>query len=152
MPARVPSTRAVSRAATPAPEWRRRVAYLHAESGWWADTVEPHFSKWEKARPLIEAFGLSDGVGGWEVTRLSTGEKQRLALARTLSLEPDVLLLDEPTSALDDDATLAVEKVLSERLEQGAILLIATHNEPQALRLGARILAFEGGTAVEARP
>jgi ABC-type phosphate transport system ATPase subunit len=62
------------------------------------------------------------------------------------------LLLDEPTSALDDDAILAVERVLSERLEQGAILLIATHNEAQALRLGARILAFEGGVAVEVNP
>jgi len=139
----------MNRAQTAAPDWRRAVAYLHPESGWWADTVSPHFGNWAAALELIEGFGLSPDIGGWAVSRLSTGEKQRLALVRLLCADPRLLLLDEPTSALDGQSIAAVERELSARLAGGAIILMATHDAAQAERLGARILEFEAGVAKE---
>ena len=77
-----------SRSSMPAPEWRRKVGYLAAESGWWEDTVGLHFSDAEGAAPLLSGLGLDPEALGWPIERLSTGEKQRLALARLLELEP----------------------------------------------------------------
>ncbi|HAA93497.1 MAG TPA: ATP-binding protein, partial [Rhodospirillaceae bacterium] len=125
---------------------------LHPDTGWWADRVRPHFADWAAASPLIDAFGLSAEVAEWQIARLSSGEKQRLALARLLASGPRLLLLDEPTSALDDKSVSAVEGELLRRLGDGAILLIATHDAAQAKRLGARILTFDNGVATEATP
>src|SRR5215207_8181434 len=66
----------------PAPLWRKRVTYVAAEPGWWADTVQEHFAHWRDAVPLVEELGLPSACGAWDVRRLSTGEEQRLALAR----------------------------------------------------------------------
>ncbi|MEM7515385.1 MAG: ATP-binding cassette domain-containing protein [Planctomycetota bacterium] len=67
-------------------------------------------------------------------TRLSMGQRQRLILARALTLEPEVLLADEPTSALDVNSARAVEGTLAAFGERGAVLLV-THDETQAERL-----------------
>ncbi len=129
----------------PAPEWRRRVTYLAAESGWWADRVGDHFAAPDKAVGLIEALGLPGGALDWLVARLSTGERQRLALVRALVQEPRVLLLDEPTGALDLDATALVEAVLREEMARGVAVLIVTHSPVQADRLAKRRLHVEAG-------
>ena len=71
------------------------------------------------------------------VARLSTGERQRLALVRALVLGSPVLLLDEPTGPLDPASVERVEALLSERLEAGTILLIVTHDPTQGERLNA---------------
>ncbi|MBP2292000.1 ABC transporter ATP-binding protein [Azospirillum rugosum] len=135
-----------------APEWRRRVTYLAAESGWWSDRVADHFSPADtpRAAPLVEALGLPGEALGWPVSRLSTGERQRLALVRALVQEPRVLLLDEPTGALDLDATHRVEGLLRDALARGMGVLIVTHSPDQADRLAKRRLRVEAGRVREA--
>jgi ABC-type iron transport system FetAB ATPase subunit len=142
----------VSRAAMPAPAWRRRVVYNAAEPGWWHDDVASHFAPdaLAFARDVGPRLGLSPGLLDAAVTRLSTGEKQRLALIRALALTPPVLLLDEPTGALDPDTTLLVENVLRDRLAAGTTILFVSHSEDQARRLGNRRLRMENGGLVPA--
>lgn len=139
-----------SRADLPAPQWRRQVTYAAAEPGWWAATVEDHFADWALAAPLAHRLGLPAGCAAWPVSRLSTGEAQRLGLIRVLVQSPKVLLLDEPTAALDQTGRAAVEAVVRERLDQGVAALWVTHDQEQAARLAARCLRVRGGRAEEA--
>ncbi len=127
------------RATFSAPAWRHRVIYCAAEPGWWHDTVAPHFSPGpirDLAQALMPRLGLPAALFDSLVVRLSTGERQRLALIRALVLDPPVLLLDEPTGALDQDSTAQVETLLRERLEAGTAILLVTHSPEQAGRLG----------------
>ncbi len=130
----------VPRISVPAPAWRAMIPYVAAESGWWARQVHEHFT----AGQLDAAWAMADrlGVGATpfegEVERLSTGERQRLALVRALILNSPALLLDEPTGPLDPTSTARVEAVLLERRAAGAVIVLATHDPAQALRLGAR--------------
>jgi putative ABC transport system ATP-binding protein len=121
------------------PAWRRRVVYSAAEPGWWHDTVAPHFpagAAHDLAHALMPRLGLAPALFGSQVVRLSTGERQRLALIRALALDPPVLLLDEPTGALDQESTERVETLLRERMAAGTTILIVTHSPEQAGRLG----------------
>ena len=133
----------------PAPQWRRRVAYVPAEPGWWAATPAAHFADWNAARPLAQTLLLPGDIGSAPIARLSTGERQRLALMRALMGNPRVFLLDEPTGPLDAAATCAVEAVLRDRLAKGAAILLATHDDAQAARMATRILRFAEGRAME---
>lgn len=138
------------RKAMSGPEWRRRVTYVAAESGWWDEGVAAHFEDWRAAAPLAERLGLPVEAGDWSVARLSTGERQRLALVRALVQKPDVLLLDEPTSGLDSETERAAESILSERLVDGMATVFSTHDSGQAARLAKRCLRFRpGGEAAE---
>ena len=139
------------RNAMPAPGWRRRVTYVPAESGWWAERVREHFEDWDAAAPSAGRLGIPAEAGDWPVARLSTGERQRLALLRALVQGPMVLLLDEPTSGLDVEATWAVEARLREFLSHGGALVFVTHDPAQARRLAKRSLRFEKGVAREDR-
>ena len=124
--------------AMPAPAWRRQVTYLAAESGWWADRVGEHFADSARACALLPALGLAEDALDWPVARLSTGERQRLALIRALACTPKVFLADEPTGALDQEATALVETILRERLADGVAIILVTHSPEQAARLGHR--------------
>jgi len=141
-----------SREGVPAHRWRRLVTYLPAESGWWHDVVTEHMADREASIPLIEAVGLPRASLDWEVARLSTGEKQRLALVRAVVLEPRVLLLDEPTSGLDRDATAAVEGVLKRLLDAGTAIVLVTHDHEQARRMAVRRLQIDAGRQSEPHP
>lgn len=139
-----------SRAEMPAPQWRRMVTYVPAESGWWADTVGAHFPDWPAAAALVEAFGLSTSSRQTPIQTLSTGERQRFALIRALLLRPQVLLLDEPTSGLDSEAAAAVENEVARRLAEGASAIWVTHDAAQAERVARRCLEVDHGRVTEA--
>jgi ABC-type multidrug transport system ATPase subunit len=132
----------------PAPEWRRRVAYVPAESGWWDDRVGAHFPAGGGNDELIAALGLDPAALDWEVRRLSTGERHRLAIARALVLEPEVWLFDEPTAALDGEAARRVEDVITRGRDRGAAILLVTHDDAQAARLADRTLTLADGRLV----
>ena len=128
-----------------APQWRRRVALLPAESQWWHDTVGEHLPK-TVAPEMLAALGFDSQVMGWSITRLSSGEKQRLAILRLLQNRPEVLLLDEPTANLDPENSKRVENLfLNYQREQGAAILWITHDLDQGCRLGGRHYRIENG-------
>jgi putative ABC transport system ATP-binding protein len=137
------------REAMPAPLWRRQVTYVAAEPGWWADTVQENFSGWDDAIPLVARLGLPPSCATWQIQRLSSGEKQRLGLARALILRSRVLLLDEPTSALDATSTAIVESIVAERISSGTGVIWSTHDSAQANRVGSRLFVMGGGGRIE---
>ncbi len=130
--------------------WRRRVAYLAAEPGWWADVIGAHFPDPTVARELAAALGLSEKFFDAPVAQVSTGERQRLALVRLLLLAPRIMLLDEPTAALDEAAAARVEAVLAERLAAGVAIVLVTHDDAQAARLAGRRLRIADGRLEDA--
>lgn len=83
---------------------------------------------------------------------LSSGEQQRLALARAWVLKPQVLFLDEPTASLDPAATQAVEALLERIQHTGTKLLMTTHDLGQARRLADEVLFLHHGRLVEHAP
>ena len=129
----------------PAPAWRRMVTYVAAESGWWAEQVADHFAQGSDLAALLPQVGIDTQAANWPVARLSTGERQRLALLRALSPETRVLLLDEPTSGLDGDSTARVEALLLERMAAGTALLLVTHDPQQALRMTSQHYELHDG-------
>jgi len=141
-------TQSGARAALPAPEWRRKVAYLPAESGWWAEHVADHFQLPDLAD--TPSLGISPEAMGWEVIRLSSGERQRLAFLRLLEHEPEVLLLDEPTAPLDAENTLLFEARLKRCIAKGVSVIIVTHDRAQANRIADRHFELADGKLIEA--
>jgi len=135
----------VERSSIPAPQWRRQVSYVPAEPGWWADDVGSHFADKAAAAELTREMQFPDDVFSWPVERLSTGERQRLGLARALALQPRCLLLDEPTSGLDEETGARVEALIADRLASGTIALMVTHDFAQAMRFARRVLRLDAG-------
>lgn len=135
----------------PAPQWRRKVAYLPAEPGWWASRVDAHFKTWNAAVPVLDLLGIPADCGTWPINRLSTGERQRLGLVRALANDPLVALLDEPTAALDPETGLAVEALIARRQQEfGLSVIWVTHRDDQARRVARRNLRINGSEIVGA--
>ena len=139
-----------------APEWRKKVTMVPAESVWWYDEVGEHFAGHErhseKLTGWLQEFGFAADVLGWQVRRLSTGEKQRLALLRTLQYGPEVLLLDEPSSALDHAHTVKLESFVREYQKIHAIGVIWVSHDPEQLkRVADRELRLEKESLTEIR-
>jgi phosphate transport system ATP-binding protein len=100
------------------------------------------------------------GAGLWEEVKdrlgeagagLSGGQQQRLCIARSLAVEPEVILMDEPCSALDPIATLKIEELIDE-LKTRVTIVIVTHNMQQAARVADRTAFMLGGELVEVGP
>lgn len=133
----------------PAPEWRRRIGYLTAESHWWFERVGDHFTQPDTEQ--ASSLGLPEAVYGWPVSRLSSGEKQRLALLRLLQQEPRALLLDEPTANQDHDSALRVEALIQSYVaSRDTPAIWVSHNSEQMQRIAGRRLAIRAGQVVPA--
>lgn len=128
-----------------APLWRRQVALLCAESQWWYEQVSEHFSEPIDVDQLA-CLGFDKAVMKWAVSRLSSGERQRLALLRALENRPKVLLLDEPTGSLDQDNAVAVEALIADyRKNYDAAVIWVTHDMAQAERVADRVFVMNNG-------
>jgi len=103
----------------------------------------------EKVDEVLKAAGLQ-GYAHRDATTLSGGEMQRIALARALIVEPEVLLLDEPTANLDPRSAASVEELIS---GLQTTVIMATHNMNQCLRLSDRVaVLLEGRRAALGKP
>lgn len=132
-------------------EWRRRVQLLPADPRWWHDTVGHHFPRFPA--PAARALDLPQSVTTWPVNRLSSGERQRLALLRCLAREPRVLLLDEPTANLDERNRDRVESLLNRyQQEHGVAVIWISHDPAQRRRVCAQPLILVGGTLEPEQP
>lgn len=135
--------------AMPAPQWRSQVTYVPAESGWWDEYVAPHFPRDFDFAHWLPQLALDPKAKDWPVTRLSTGERQRLALLRALRPACKVLLLDEPTSGLDPESVVRVEALLqAQRRENGMAIVLVTHAQAQADRMASRQYQLQSGQLV----
>ncbi len=98
---------------------------------------------------LLDLVGLS-GLHRRPARRLSGGEQQRLALAKALARDPEVLFLDEPTASLDPSSTKAVEDIVRHCTANGVKVVMSTHDLAQAQRLAAYVIFLVNGRVVEA--
>jgi phosphate transport system ATP-binding protein len=96
---------------------------------------------WEEVKDRLSQPGTS----------LSGGQQQRLCIARTIAVNPEVILMDEPTSALDPIASARIEDLIDELKENYAIAIV-THNMQQAARVSQRTAYFHLGDLVEVGP
>jgi len=135
---------------TPAHRWRRQVMMVPAESQWWHETVGEHFDAEAEAGDApgdaLQALDLPDEAMTWSIDRLSSGEKQRLALIRALVREPRALLLDEPTANLDAESIRRVERWLLEIIQHRELpTLWVAHDAEQIRRVSNRQFRIRDG-------
>ncbi len=97
-----------------------------------------------KVREALAAVGLS-GYEKRDANTLSGGEMQRIALARAMVLEPELLLLDEPTANLDPKSAAAVISLLQELTGRKTTVIMATHNMREALLLASKVAVLQAG-------
>ena len=97
---------------------------------------------------LLTQVGLAH-LADRPARKLSGGEQQRLALARALARDPEILFLDEPTASLDPAATKAVEDIVRAIAASGVKIVMATHDIGQARRLAGDIVFLARGRLVE---
>jgi tungstate transport system ATP-binding protein len=107
----------------------------------------------KRIRELIALARVPQALIEVDAASLSVGEAQRVALARLLALEPEVILLDEPTSALDPTLTEGVEATIRDLVARDGISLILVSHDPlQAIRMGGTVLLVSEGRLAESGP
>lgn len=102
----------------------------------------------ERALRAAALWGEVKDQLGQNALTLSSGQQQRLVIARAIAIEPEVLLLDEPTSALDPISTLVIEELMT-TLKQHFTLVLVTHNMQQASRVSDYTAFMHQGAVVE---
>ena len=102
----------------------------------------------QRVEAWAERIGLADALER-HAPRLSGGEKQKLALARALIREPDVLFLDEPCANLDGRSTCEIETLLKEAHTNGTRIIMTTHDLGQARRMAAEVVVLLAGNVHE---
>jgi tungstate transport system ATP-binding protein len=100
------------------------------------------------AQELLDRVGLG-ALSERPARRMSGGEQQRLAIARALAKEPEILFLDEPTASLDPAATKATEDIIAGIAARGIKIVMATHDLGEARRLGGQVVLMNRGRVVE---
>ncbi|MFB6291187.1 MAG: ATP-binding cassette domain-containing protein [Candidatus Bipolaricaulia bacterium] len=101
-----------------------------------------------KVSSALERVGL-EGLQDRSIRSLSAGEHRRVSLARSLVIEPEMLLLDEPTGNLDPRNTAIVEEIIREIRSQATTIFLASHDMHQAERIGERVYLLLDGDIVE---
>jgi putative ABC transport system ATP-binding protein len=145
-------------------ELRRRICYLHQTPQIIEGTVRDNLllpftfrSSQKSPRPddsrlriLLDRFKLAEVSFADDATKLSVGQKQRLAFVRTLLLKPDLLLLDEPTSALDPESRMVVEEMIEELAGDEKVgIVMVTHLDFEPKRMAARKYRLSDGALRE---
>lgn len=93
---------------------------------------------------ILEEVGLGD-VGKKKYRKFSLGMKQKLGIAAALLEKPDLIILDEPTNALDEESVHNLRDMLFKRKQQGALILIASHDKEELELLSDQIIKMENG-------
>ncbi|HEX4296414.1 MAG TPA: amino acid ABC transporter ATP-binding protein [Devosia sp.] len=104
-----------------------------------------------RATDLLGKVGLADKAESYP-SQLSGGQQQRVAIARSLAMDPQVMLFDEPTSALDPETIGEVLNVMKALAEEGMTMLVVTHEMSFARRVADWVLVFDKGNVVEEGP
>lgn len=102
----------------------------------------------KKAMETLTRVGLADKANQYPV-RLSGGQQQRVAIARTLAMDPKVILFDEPTSALDPELVGEVLAVMKSLADEGMTMIVVTHEITFAKEVADRVIFMDGGVIVE---
>jgi general L-amino acid transport system ATP-binding protein len=100
------------------------------------------------ARKLLERVGLRDHVDKYP-SQISGGQQQRVAIARSLAMEPRLMLFDEPTSALDPEMVGEVLEVMRELAKSGMTMIIVTHEMGFAREVADRVIYMDHGQVLE---
>ena len=103
------------------------------------------------AKENLEKVGLGDKIDA-HPAQLSGGQQQRAAIARALSMDPELMLFDEPTSALDPELVGDVLGVMRQLANDGMTMLVVTHEMQFAREVADRVLFMDGGVVVESGP
>jgi polar amino acid transport system ATP-binding protein len=103
------------------------------------------------ALELLGKVGLADKADEYPI-RLSGGQQQRVAIARSLAMQPKVMLFDEVTSALDPELVGEVLRVIRQLAQEGMTMVIVTHEIPFARDVGDRVIFMDGGVILEQGP
>ena len=105
----------------------------------------------EKAMEELRRVGMEDWADHYP-SELSGGQAQRVSIARSLAMDPEVILFDEPTSALDPELTREVLEVMKDLSKSGMTMLVVTHEMGFARSVATEVVFMEGGQIVEQGP
>ena len=104
-----------------------------------------------RAMTYLEKVGIADKAKAYPY-QLSGGQQQRAAIARALSMEPDLLMFDEPTSALDPELVGEVLQVMRQLADEGRSMIVATHEMGFARDVSSRVIFLNQGRVEEEGP
>ena len=139
-------------------EYRQKVSYVFQTPTLFMDTViedlefpyriRSAIADTKRIRELLPEVGLTEDILTRESRVISGGEKQRVALLRSLLIAPDILLLDEVTASLDRDNARMIENTVKNLSARGITIIWVTH-DPDQLELSDRVLRIRDGKVVE---